>query len=111
MIALLTPEDSLSTIAQLMRERRVSLDMTQAQLSRQANVSLAVLRKFEQTGKISLESFIKLAFVLELTEPLQEALNPVTEHISSLDDLFKEGKKPKRKYAYSPRKKKSKKNA
>ena len=110
MIALLTPEDSLSTIAQLMRERRVSLDMTQAQLSRQANVSLAVLRKFEQTGKISLKSFIKLAFVLELTEPLLKALNPGREQISSLDDLLKEGEKPKRKYAYSPRKKKRKKN-
>ncbi len=111
MILLLTPEESLSQISASVRQKRVSMDMTQMQLAGQANVSLAVLRKFEQTGKISLESFVKLAFVLELTDALISALQSSTGHISSLDSLLAEERKPKRKYAYSPRKRANKKNA
>ncbi len=109
MISFLTAKDGFSKIAPLMRERRVGKNITQTALSERSGVSLSVLKKFEQTGKISLESFVKLAFVLGLTENLIEALSPGAKTISSLDELLAEDKKPKRKYAYSPRKKKSKK--
>ena len=105
MMLLLTTEDNLSQISASLRQQRISMDMTQAQLAEQANVSLAVLRKFEQTGKVSLESFVKLAFVLGLAEPILNALQPRAEGAVSLDDLLAKDSKPKRKYAYSPRKK------
>lgn len=101
----LTAEDVFLKIAPLMREQRVSQNITQTALSERSGVSLAVLKKFEQTGKISLESFVKLAFVLGLTENLLETLSSREEQFSSLDDLLAEDKKPQRKNAYSPRKK------
>ncbi len=100
-ISLNTPSETLSDIAALMRERRLAVNMTQEQLAGQANVSLAVLRKFERTGKISLESFVKLAFVLGLSDRLLEALRMKTETAASLDDILKDTTGPKRKRASS----------
>ena len=105
MIDFLMQKDYFSKIASLIREHRVSKGFTQVNLSERSGVSLAVLKKFEQTGKISLESFVKLTFVLGLNGQILEALKPKTE-FSSMNELLAEDNKPKRKYAYSPRKKK-----
>ncbi len=51
-------------IAARMRERRKERKLSQAQLSKRADVSLGSLKRFEQTGEISLSSLIKLAFAL-----------------------------------------------
>ena len=104
MIDFLTPEDTFLKISALMREQRVAQNFTQVALSERAGVSLAVLKKFESSGKISLESFVKLAFILGLSEGILDALKPQAQ-FSSLDELLGESKKPKRKNAYSPRKK------
>lgn len=107
MISLVTPDELLTSLAASMRERRVAQGLTQVQLSEQANVSLSVLRKFERTGKISLESFVKIGFVLGIAEALLDAVSTPTEKgPSSIDELMSGDTKPPRKYAYSPRKKK-----
>ena len=62
---LITPNDLLSQIAERAREKRLSLNLTQASLSERSGVSLGVLKKFERTGKISWESLLKLALVLD----------------------------------------------
>ncbi len=95
MIALLTPEDAFLEPSKLLRKQRIARNMTQADLAHRSGVSVSVLRKFEQTGKISLESFIKLTFVLGLTENFLKALQPQTG-FNSMDDLLKasEAEKP-----------------
>ena len=108
MVSLLTPNEALSNLAAAMRERRVARGLTQVQLAERANVSLSVLRKFERTGKISLESFIKLGFVLDMAKALLDSVSATAEkEFASIDELLAEDDKPPRKYAYSPRKKKS----
>lgn len=47
-----------------MRRVRKQRGFTQAQLAERADVSLGSLRRFETTGKVSLESLTKLADVL-----------------------------------------------
>jgi len=107
MIDLISPDELPLRLAGLIREERLSQNLTQAQLADQANVSLSVLKKFESSGKISLESFAKLAFVLGFTDSMISALKPQGESYQSLDDVISEAGKPKRKRAYNPRKKKS----
>lgn len=85
---MLTPKDTFLELSRLLREHRIARNMTQAQLAQRSGVSVAVLRKFEQTGKISLESFIKLTFVLGLNERLIKALQPQTQ-FASMDELLK----------------------
>lgn len=104
MIDFLIADDAFSQISVLMREHRVAKNITQVQLAQRSGVSLSVLKKFETTGKISLESFVKLAFVLGLTDRILNALKPQNDFIS-MDELLESNEKPKRKNAYSPRKK------
>jgi len=108
MIALLTPEDAFLEPSRLLREQRIVRNMTQAELAQRSGVSVSVLRKFEQTGKISLKSFIKLTFVLGLTENLIKALQTQTG-FKSMDDLLKasEAEKPSSKSAPRSRKRSS----
>ncbi len=59
-----TPKDVNNDIVKRMKARRKEQKLTQAELSRRADVSLGSLKRFEQTGNISLNSLIKIAFVL-----------------------------------------------
>lgn len=47
-----------------MRARRKEKKITQAQLAKYSDVSLGSIKRFEQTGEISLSSLIKIAFAL-----------------------------------------------
>jgi len=89
---LISPEDTLKEIARTIKEQRLIANMTQAELSERSNVPLPTLRKFEATGKISLESFIKIAFVLGLNERILNALKPNNKKATSMDELLKEEK-------------------
>ncbi len=46
------------------KTRRKSLKLSQKELSKKADVSLGSLKRFEQIGLISLESLLKISFVL-----------------------------------------------
>ena len=59
-----TPNDVNNDIVKRMRERRKEKKFTQAELSLRSGVSLGSLKRFEQTGNISLIALIKIAFVL-----------------------------------------------
>jgi transcriptional regulator with XRE-family HTH domain len=48
-----------------MKRRRIEYGLTQRELASKSNVSYGSLKLFETTGKISLESLVKLAFALE----------------------------------------------
>lgn len=66
MVLLITSSRAQIKIAQNMRDLRLEKGLTQEGLSKRSGVSLSSLRKFEQKGVISLESFLKLAMVLEI---------------------------------------------
>jgi transcriptional regulator with XRE-family HTH domain len=100
-LSLKTPAEVLFDIRFFIKEARLSLNLTQEQLADQANVSLAVLRKFERTGKISLESFVKLTFVLGLNDKLLEALRIQPKSHASLSDILAQTLQPKRQRASS----------
>lgn len=57
-------------IAYIMKKRRIALELKQSDASLKAGVSLGTLRKFEQTGEISLERFLKLCRVYRMDSPL-----------------------------------------
>lgn len=55
-------------IANRMRERRLELNLTQTGLAEKAGVSLGSLKRFENTGEISLKHLLMIAVVLDATE-------------------------------------------
>ncbi len=98
MVSLITSIKAQKKIAQNMRALRLEKGLTQEGLSKRSGVSISSLRKFEQKGVLSLESFFKLAMVLGCVEKLIQATKPLENNFSSIDDVLnnKKDKKPKR---------------
>ncbi|MBQ8955426.1 MAG: helix-turn-helix transcriptional regulator [Lachnospiraceae bacterium] len=65
-----TPSDVSIRLAERLKSIRKRKKITQQQLAGRSNVSYATLRKFEKTGKISLESFIKISMELGVINEL-----------------------------------------
>ncbi len=80
-----------------MRERRLALNLTQAGLSERSGVALATLRKFEQSGAISIDNLLKLMLVVGGLRKIVEATASDQRRFSSIDDVLSDKIRPKRK--------------
>lgn len=95
---LFTVSKAREAITGNMRSRRLATGLTQQGLAKRSGVSLATLRKFEQRGIISFESFLRLAMVLDTLEDMVRATEPSVAEYSSIDEVLEaERKKPPRK--------------
>ena len=65
---MLAPNEITKHIARQAQAKRLSLNFSQKTLSQRSGVSFGVIKKFERTGLISLESLLKLALVLDSLE-------------------------------------------
>ena len=84
------PSDIAFKLAQKMKSIRKRRKITQKQLAARSNVSYATLRKFEKTGHISLESFIKVSMELGLTSELNNLFS--TPVYNSIEEVINEQK-------------------
>lgn len=85
-----TPSDVAKRLASRIKAIRKRKKITQQQLAGRSNVSYATLRKFEKTGQISLESFIKLTMELGV---VNEINNLFTEPVyTSIEEVINEHK-------------------
>jgi transcriptional regulator with XRE-family HTH domain len=64
MVSLITPSKAQKKLADNARQRRLNMDLTQEGLSKRSGVPLPTLRKFEQKGLVSLESYLKILMVV-----------------------------------------------
>lgn len=85
-----TPADSLSRLKERFKTTRRHQKMSQEELAQRSGVSFGSVKRFETTGKISLDSFFKLMHVLGKLEETDKLLNQ-EEDLSHIDKLF--GKK------------------
>lgn len=68
-----------------MRNIRKRKNITQEQLAARSNVSYATLRKFEKTGQISLESFVKLTMELGVVSEINSLFEqPIYSNIQEV---------------------------
>ena len=89
-MSLITVTKAQKKIAKFSRQRRLNSGLTQSGLANRAGVSLSTLRKFEQKGIISLESYLKLLMVFNAIEKLIEAIKPDSLVFLSIDDVIKD---------------------
>ena len=66
------PSDVALELAKRLKAIRKRKKITQHQLASRSNVSYASLCRFEQTGLISLESFIKISMELGVIDEVRE---------------------------------------
>ncbi|MGV8915978.1 MAG: helix-turn-helix domain-containing protein [Kaistella sp.] len=76
-------------LVQNIRERRLLMELTQEGLSERSGVPLSTLRKFEQKGVISLDSFLKILSVVGGLEEMIDVLKPIKPNFKSIDDVVK----------------------
>lgn len=84
-----TTEELMQEIAERVKGRRLALNFTQLGVSERSGVSLGTIKRFEHTGRISLESLLKLAMALGATKEFELLFtaNIADENIS-LDELL-----------------------
>jgi len=83
-----TPSQMQEELKVKFRAKRKALKITQEELSMKSGVSLGSLKRFESSGQISLESFLKLAFMLECLEDFEEICREKEEMPKSIEDLL-----------------------
>ncbi|MFM8454915.1 MAG: helix-turn-helix domain-containing protein [Gammaproteobacteria bacterium] len=95
-INMMTPQEMQKAIALQLRALRLERNLSQQTLSERSGVSYGSLKKFEQTGQISLESLLKLALILGCMDDIKALFEPrPLSKALSLDELI-EDKKRKR---------------
>jgi transcriptional regulator with XRE-family HTH domain len=93
-INMITPSEMQQRIASRARELRLALNLSQQSLSKKSGVSYGSLKKFEQTGQISLESLLKLAVILGCMDDFNALfVHKSAEKAVSLDELIDDGKR------------------
>jgi len=88
MVLFATPSKVQKKLAENVRQRRLQMELTQEGLANRSGVPLPTLRKFEQKGTISLESFLKLQMVLGGLENILKATEVKETGFSSIDDVL-----------------------
>ncbi|TDB62811.1 XRE family transcriptional regulator [Arundinibacter roseus] len=89
-MSLISPSKALGKLAENVRSRRLNAGLTQQDLAERSGVALPTLRKFEQKGVISLESFLRLLMVVGGLEEVIEAIRPVKPTFTSIDEVLKQ---------------------
>jgi len=93
-VNMITPVEMQKAIASRARELRLELNLSQQSLSEKSGVSYGSLKKFEQTGQISLESLLKMAVILGCMDDFKVLFAVRTaEEALSVDDLLENGKR------------------
>ena len=97
MLSLTTVAKAQEKIAENARLQRLAMGLTQQGLAERSGVALPTLRKFEQKGLISLETFLKLQMILGGLENVIKSIQPNQSEFSSIDEVLEVNKKPTRK--------------
>ena len=78
----------INNIAQKIVRLRKRRKITQKQLAARSGVSLGSLKRFEQSGEISLQSLTKIAIALDVENELEDLFNNVP--FASIEEVINE---------------------
>ena len=84
--SLKAPETYMLQIAQRERVIRKKRKLSRADLSKRSNVSYGSLKRFEETGNISLASLIKIAIALDCIDEFESLFR--TKNPESIEDII-----------------------
>ncbi len=82
------PQDVMEELRVKFKEKRLSIGYTQKECATRSGVSLGSLKRFEKSGQISLESLLKLAFILECLGDFEGVCEPKEVMPKSIEELL-----------------------
>jgi len=97
LVSFMTPSKAQRIIARNIKEGRLHLNLTQEGLAERSGVPISTLRKCEQKGVISLESYLKILMVLGMLDSVVKATEVPLAPYSSIDEVIAHNTQPKRK--------------
>lgn len=83
------PSEVSLLLAEKIRVLRKDRGYSQKELADRTGISLGSIKRFEQTGQISLESLLKIAQLLDKLSDFENILNPPQIDNKTLKKLFK----------------------
>lgn len=92
-----TPISMMEQLKENFKQKRLYLNLTQEGLANKSGVSLGSLKRFENSGQISLESLLKLAHVLDCLEEFANIAKIKMKPFRSLDEMLQLKKNPVKK--------------
>lgn len=90
---ILTPNQVAAELAHKVKQCRLSMRLTQAELATKAGITLATYRRFEQSAQISLQGLLQVAFALDC---LRDFDSLFARKWQSIDDMLNDTNPPKR---------------
>jgi transcriptional regulator with XRE-family HTH domain len=87
-------ESKATALAMRAKARRLEMNLTQEGLSVRAGIPLATYRRFERTGKISLEGLLHIAYVLDALDDFDTVFN--APRYASLDEALEASQKTRK---------------
>ena len=91
---MLSSEETTLAIAARLKSRRLAHQLTQQGLADRSGVALGTLKKFERSGQISMQSFVRLAIALQDEGALENLMRE--EEFANLDEVLQSDKKRQR---------------
>lgn len=83
----LTPIEVSKGIAQRHKLLRKKLHLTQEEMAERSGVSLGSLKRFENSGKISLEALLKLAHLMDRLKDFDTVFQ-ANDNLNKIEQLF-----------------------
>ena len=74
MLYMVLDTENLEKTKEILRERRIVMNMTQQEASRRSGVNISTLRHFEQSGEISYLNLLKLLSLYGMAQRVMEAM-------------------------------------
>ena len=88
MVCLLkTSQEVQKELSNKFKQKRLDKNLTQEGLSERSGVSLGTLKRFENTGEISLQSLLKIALILNVLDEFDDLLKPNDKPISLINPV------------------------
>ena len=81
-----TPDSKAKALAERTKRRRLELNLTQEGLSVKAGIPLATYRRFERTGKVSLDGLLHVAYALDALNDFDQVF--ATPRYATLDEAL-----------------------
>lgn len=91
------PDKVAKEIGVRAKQQRLAMNITQKQLANQSGVSLGSIKRFENTGKISLQNLLLISVVLDVVEDFEQLFTQ--KKYNSIEEVIKQKKSKTRKRA------------
>ncbi len=85
-----TPKEIQMEVAKNIKARRKELKLTQEEFAKKSGVSFGSIKRFENSGEISLFSLVKIAIVLNCEDEILELFKK--KHYNSIEEIINENK-------------------